>query len=66
MPQSTLPTYNRKAFYAVHGVGVLFDLIVIGICARMASDTVQNQIETPRGGRYRPILLVVAVSPLFS
>lgn len=65
MLQSAPSTYNRQAFYTVHGVAVVLDLVVIGTCAWVASDAVQGQIDTPHGGRYRPILMVVAVSSIF-
>ena len=65
MLQSTLPAYHRKALYTIHGAAVVLDLVVIGLCAWLASDAVQSQIDTPRGGRYRPILMVVAVSSIF-
>ena len=65
MIQSARSTYNRQAFYTIHGVAVVLNLVVIGICARVASDAVQSQINTPRGGRYQPILMILAVSSRF-
>lgn len=55
-------TYNRRAFYVVHGVTVVLDLVVVGICAWVASDAVQGQVYMPREGRSWPIVMLTAVS----
>ena len=53
--------YNRRAFYTVHGVTVVLDLVVVGICAWVASDAVQSQVYMPREGRSWPIIMLTAV-----
>ena len=62
MIQSPQPIYNRRAFYTVHGVTIVLDLVVIGICAWVASDAVQSQVYIPQREQFGPIIMLTAVS----
>jgi hypothetical protein len=55
-------TYNRWAFFTVHGVTVVLDLIIVGICAWIASDAVQSQVYMPHDRQSWPIIMLTAVS----
>jgi len=55
-------TDNRWSFYTVHGLTVGLDLVIVGICAWLASDAVQNQVDMPRETRFWPIIMLTAAS----